>query len=160
VVVEKQSGKSCRSLRQEICLFKTTTKPPACAIDHPSIIRRCQRRPSDLELLISSRGPLLRTYLYTPRHFLFTYRYSVDSIDNTKKRKAGFIMRLMLLVLPLVLLLGAVSWAQTSSSMEASPAPMASPGPSGGMMGQPPMGWPHHAYPPWCGFHRALLAPC
>jgi len=67
----------------------------------------------------------------------------------------------MLLVLPLVLLLGAVSWAQTSSSMEASPAPMASPGPSGGMMGQPPMGWPHHAYPPWCGFHprppRAVL---
>ena len=46
-------------------------------------------------------------------------------------------MRLMLLVLPLLLLLGAVSWAQTSSPMEASPAAMASPGPSGGMMGSP-----------------------
>jgi hypothetical protein len=63
-------------------------------------------------------------------------------------------MRLMLLVLPLLLLLGAVSWVQTSSSMDASPAAMASPvaGPGGGMMGQqPPMGWPH-PYPP-CGFH-------
>jgi hypothetical protein len=60
-------------------------------------------------------------------------------------------MRLMLLVLPLLLLLGAVSWAQTSSPMEASPAAMASPGPSGGMMGQPPMGWaqPH---PPRFGY--------
>ena len=63
-------------------------------------------------------------------------------------------MRLTLLVLPLLLLLGAVSWVQTSSSMDASPAAMASPvpGPSGGMMGQPPIGWPH-PYPPWCGFH-------
>jgi hypothetical protein len=63
-------------------------------------------------------------------------------------------MRLTLLVLPLLLLLGAVGWAQTSSSMNASPAAMASPvtGPTGGMMGQPPMGWPH-PYPPWFGFH-------
>ena len=39
VVVERQSGKSCRSLRHEICLLKATTRPPACAItspiDHP-----------------------------------------------------------------------------------------------------------------------------
>lgn len=63
-------------------------------------------------------------------------------------------MRLTILVLPLLLLLGAVSWAQTSSSMDASPAAMASPvaGPSGGMMGQPPIGWPH-PYPPWFGCH-------
>jgi hypothetical protein len=63
-------------------------------------------------------------------------------------------MRRTLLVLPLLLLLGAVSWGQTSSSMNASPAPMASPaaGPTEGMMGQPPMGGPH-PYPPWFGFH-------
>jgi hypothetical protein len=58
----------------------------------------------------------------------------------------------LVLALPLLLLLGAVSWAQTSPSMNASPTAMASPvaGPSGAMMGQPPMGWPH-AYPPWLG---------
>lgn len=46
-------------------------------------------------------------------------------------------MRLILLVLPLLLLLGAVTWAQTSSSMNALPAAMASPvtGPTVGMMG-------------------------
>ena len=60
-------------------------------------------------------------------------------------------MRLTLLVLPLLLLLGTVSLAQTSSSMDASPAATASPvaGPSGGMMGQPPP----YPYPPWFGFH-------
>jgi|SRR5271170_2821642 len=63
-------------------------------------------------------------------------------------------MRLTLFVLPLLLLLGAVSWAQTSYSMNASPAAMASPasGPCGGMMGQPSIGGPH-PYPPWFGFH-------
>jgi hypothetical protein len=60
-------------------------------------------------------------------------------------------MRLTILVLTLLLLLGTVSFAQTSSPIEASPAAMASPGPNEGMMGQPPMGWaqPH---PPWFGY--------
>jgi len=62
-------------------------------------------------------------------------------------------MRQILLVLPFFLLLGAVSRAQTSS-MEASPAAMASPAasPSEGIMGRPPMGLPR-PYPPWYGFH-------
>jgi hypothetical protein len=70
-------------------------------------------------------------------------------------------MRPLLMVLPLLLLLRAVSWPQTSSSMGASPAAMASPapGPSGGMMGQPRTGWPP-PYPPWCEFHPDLLARC
>jgi hypothetical protein len=65
-------------------------------------------------------------------------------------------MRLILPVLPLLLFVGAVSQAQTFSSMEASPAAMANPAaaPSGGMMGEPLMGG-HHPYPPWSGFHPA-----
>ena len=50
-----------------------------------------------------------------------------------------------ILVLPLLLLLGAVSWAQTSSSIAASPAAIATPA-AGPMMGQAPVGWPP---PPW-----------
>ena len=63
-------------------------------------------------------------------------------------------MRLILSVLAFLLLLDAVSRAQTSSPMEGSPAVMTSPaaGPSGGMMGQPPMGSPR-PYPPWSGYH-------
>jgi hypothetical protein len=59
-------------------------------------------------------------------------------------------MRLTILVLSLLLSLGAVSLAQTSSSS----VPTASPvtGPSGGMMGQPPAGWPQ-PHPPWLGPH-------
>jgi hypothetical protein len=58
------------------------------------------------------------------------------------------VMRLALLVLPLLLLLGGVSSAQTPSS-----AAMASPvaGPSEATITQPPMGWPQR--PPWCGSH-------
>jgi hypothetical protein len=62
-------------------------------------------------------------------------------------------IRLILPVLALLLLLDAVSRAQTSSPMEGSPTAVASPaaGPSGGMMGQAPMGSPP-PYPPWSGF--------
>jgi len=51
----------------------------------------------------------------------------------------NLIMRLTIIILLLFPLLGAVSWAQTSSSMEASPNPVASPGAgqSGGIMGAP-----------------------
>src|SRR5690348_2816351 len=70
------------------------------------------------------------------------------------------IMRLTIIILLLFPLLGAVSWAQTSSPMEASPNAVASPdaGQSRGMVGapQPPgmaMGQPwmdgRHRYPPW-----------
>jgi hypothetical protein len=73
-------------------------------------------------------------------------------------------VRITGLILLIFLLLGAVSWAQTSSSTEASPAAMATPvaGQSGGMMnvphppgmamGQASMGWPY-PYPPWFGPH-------
>jgi hypothetical protein len=72
--------------------------------------------------------------------------------DNTENVEEAT-MRLILLVLPFLLFLGAVSQAQTSSSMEASPAAIASPAasPRGSVMGQPPMGWPR-PYPPWPGF--------
>ena len=33
-------------------------------------------------MLITSRGPLVRTYLPTPSHLLFTYWFSVDLIDR------------------------------------------------------------------------------
>lgn len=71
-------------------------------------------------------------------------------------------MRLTSLVVPLLLLLGAISWAQTSSPMEASPVAIASPaaGSGGGMMGQHMLGRPC-PYPPESGFyprrHPAVL---
>ncbi len=58
-------------------------------------------------------------------------------------------MRVTILVLPLLLLLAALSWAQTSSSMDASPAAIATPA-AGPMMGQAPVGWPQ-PHPPWFG---------
>jgi hypothetical protein len=63
-------------------------------------------------------------------------------------------MRLILLVVLFLLFLGAVSQAQTSSPMEASPAGIASPaaGPSGGTMGEPPMGGTHRC-PAWSGYY-------
>jgi hypothetical protein len=66
-------------------------------------------------------------------------------------------MRPMLFVVPFLLLPGAISQAQTSSPMEASPGAIASPRrrPSGGMMGQPLMSGPH-PFPPWPGFHPRL----
>jgi hypothetical protein len=72
------------------------------------------------------------------------------------------IKRLTIIVLVLFPLLAAVSWAQTSSPIEASPNAMASPGagqstgmmgapqPPGMAMGQPWMGGPYR-YPPWFG---------
>ena len=69
-------------------------------------------------------------------------------------------MRITILILMFFLFMGVVSWAQTSSSPEASPAAMGSSvaGPSAGMMRmarppgmameQPPAGWPQ-PYPPW-----------
>jgi len=65
------------------------------------------------------------------------------------------IMRLTMFVLPLFLLLCAVSWAQTSSpAAPTGPGPgqggpmMEAPQPPGMAMGHPPMSWPY-PYQPW-----------
>jgi hypothetical protein len=77
------------------------------------------------------------------------------SRQNNTENVEGSTMRLILSLLALLLLLHAVSRAQTSSSpMEASSAAMASPAasPSEGIIGQPPIGAPRPC-PPWFGFH-------
>ena len=63
-------------------------------------------------------------------------------------------MRLTLLVLPFLLFLAAVSWAQPSPPVAASPGAMASPaaGSSASMMGQPQMGGPSPNQR-WSGFY-------
>jgi hypothetical protein len=71
-------------------------------------------------------------------------------------------VRLTLLVLPFLLFLAAVSWAQPSSPVAASPGAVASPaaGSSASMMGQPQMSGPCPNQR-WSGFysrrHRGVL---
>jgi hypothetical protein len=71
-------------------------------------------------------------------------------------------VRLTLLVLPFLLFLAAISWAQPSAPVQASPLAIASPAAAtnGNMIGQPQMAGPC-PYPPWSGFyprrHRGLL---
>jgi hypothetical protein len=61
----------------------------------------------------------------------------------------GSMVRLTLLVLPFLLFLAGIGWAQPSSPVQASPVAMASTAaaPSGNMIGQPQMAGPC-PYPP------------